>query len=68
MDMSITTVLEAVVQAAKGSCSVRVIQCVHPCHDRYGYLEMLYLFMAIDLSLYRRNIQFQRGCAGDYTN
>jgi hypothetical protein len=24
--------------------------------------------MAIGLSLYRRNIQFQSGCAGDYMN
>jgi len=68
MDVKITTVLAAVVHTAEESCSVRVVQCVNPCHDRDGYLQMFYLFMAIGLSLYRRNIQFQRGCAGDYMN
>jgi len=50
MDIRITTVLAAVVQTAKGSCNLRVVQCVNPCHDRDGYLQM-YLFMAIGLSL-----------------
>jgi hypothetical protein len=67
MDIRTTTVLAAIVHTAKESCGVRVIQCVNPCHDRDGYRQM-YLFMAIGLSLHRRNTQFQSGCAGDNMN